>query len=377
MRDRLMKYLACPLCRSEFELDIFERTPAEDGGIETGLLHCSARHFFPITRGIPRLLPDALVEWEPSFAPFRAQLEKILDPMELSSSRRHSRNIDYDRRSKENFTLEWQSWNLADGTWDMTPVQQLELFFLNPLASIGAKGLISQKSLVVDAGCGPGMPSLEYARLGMEVIALDLSGGLEHGDRIRRSQSQEVKERLHFVQGDLMRPPLKFGIADIVSSLGVISSTPDTKQSFDSIARFVRPEGVLSVWVYGYERFVTPLVESIRRLTTRVPPSLFAKFATVCAPLFQGFCWGVNKVGLRTYGRAYQRSRHAARTAVMDIFGAPYCHWHTVDELNRWFRQHGFTHTAEVARSRRGFGVIGIRRQRQASVVGRNEVQIA
>ena len=54
-------------------------------------------------------------------------------------------------------------------------------------------------------------------------------------------------------------------------------------------------------------------------------------------------------------------SRRAAEIALMDILGAPYCHWHTYRELEAWFRALGFSRTAKVAVSRRGFGAIGLR----------------
>jgi SAM-dependent methyltransferase len=358
MYERLRSFLLCPLCRKDLQIRIFDRRSGSLDEIETGLLQCPSRHFFPIAGGIPRLLPDAMAEWESSFRPYRTQFDRLFSRGELTAFQRDAASVAYDRRTRDNFTLEWQAWEAADGTWGMTPEEQVRVFFLGPLETISAGELVSGGRVIVDAGCGAGMPSIEYARLGLEVIALDLSRGLEHGERARRNQTAQVQARLHFVQGDLMKPPLRTGLADIILSLGVLHHTPNTKSAFDAIVPVLKPSGVLSVWLYAYEPVVTPVVESIRAVTTAVPPRVFALMATVAAPLFRSFCWTANRLRLRTYPRWSSR---AAKLALMDIFGATYAHWHRFDEVEGWFRQFDFDRTAEVARSRRGFGVIGMR----------------
>lgn len=356
MHERAMEFLACPRCHGDLQLHAFSSNAA--GEIETGLLQCDQRHSFPITLGIPRMLPDSLAEHEEALAAHGSKLDTILSPQERRDLKHEAARVRYDRRTKANFTYEWESWERTDGTWGMSQEGQVDGYFVRPMKAIGAESLIRPGSVIFDAGCGPGMPSLGYARLGLEVIALDLSTGLEHGERIRRSEPPSVRNRVHFIQGDLLNPPLKWGIADIVSSLGVISSTPSTKAGFDSIARVLKPDGVFSVWVYSYERGVTEIVESLRAVTTRVPPGLFARVATAAAPAFVAFTWLANKTGIRQYGRM---SRKAARIALLDIFGAPYCHHHRFEEVEGWFREHGFADATKVAVSRRGFGAIGAR----------------
>ena len=170
--------------------------------------------------------------------------------------------------------------------------------------------------------------------------------------------ASEARARVHFIQGDLLNVPFKRGVVDLVSSLGVISSTPSTKAGFDSIANVLKPDGVQSVWVYSYETGVTEVVESIRAVTTRLPSTVFNNFAKAMSPVFVGFCWLTNATGIRQYNKMSVKSAHIA---LMDIFGAPYCHHHTFEEVEGWFKEHGFAETRRVAISRRGFGVIGRR----------------
>ena len=45
--------------------------------------------------------------------------------------------------------------------------------------------------------------------------------------------------------------------------------------------------------------------------------------------------------------------------AVHDIFGAPYAHYHSFDEVSDWFKSAGITEVWACNDSRRGFGVCG------------------
>ncbi len=57
---RLVELLRCPQCRSRVELKASVATSSGGDEIETGLLRCEQGHWFPVVRGIPRMLPDAL-----------------------------------------------------------------------------------------------------------------------------------------------------------------------------------------------------------------------------------------------------------------------------------------------------------------------------
>jgi uncharacterized protein YbaR (Trm112 family) len=356
MRERLMEFLVCPRCRGGLALHPLASGDGQPEEVETGLLLCGESHGYPIVGGIPRMLPDSIAEYRHVLEDYRSRVDEVLPDVE--TMRQVGRQVEYDRRTKSNFSLEWQTFKSSDGTWTMTPRDQVEAYFLDPLRALGATDLVQDGALVFDAGCGPGLPSLGYAELGLEVLALDLSTGLEHGEGLRRERPNEIRKRVHFIQGDLFHPPFRFGIADAVSSQGVISSTPSTRAGFDSIARVLKADGVLSVWVYSHERGVTEVVDALRLITTRIPSPIFAGIAAAAAPAFQAFCLLTTKTGIRPYGRL---SRGAARIALMDIFGAPFVHTHDFDEVDEWFREQGFERTVKVAVSRRGFGAIGVR----------------
>lgn len=355
MYRRLLTFLRCPNCAGTLELEALSpRTNDPDAEIADGLLHCAQEHWFPVARGIPRMLPDALEEHWPLIADH-------LGTPDLESLRsRVSRNFDtdgwrYDRRTRDNFSLEWAQHDTDGRTWGMELDDRVRWFFVEPLR-IPPDEL--EGKVVLDAGCGNGSQSVAYTELGVEVIALDLSSGLEHGQAFRSCRPNARPDRVHFVQGDLRSPPLAPGIADIIHSAGVLHHLPDTQDAFRRLCPLLAPGGIFFVWLYGYEPVVTPVVNGIRTVTTRIPPKAFARVAEVMAPPFQLFCWGVDRLGVRHYPRV---SRREAALALMDIFGAPYAHYHTFEEVAGWYKREGFDAVWPCCADRRGFGVCGRR----------------
>lgn len=357
MYKRLLDFLRCPDCGLALELDTFATTDSDLGSeISEGLLHCAQDHWFPVVRGIPRMLPDALGEhWAALKSSLPSEGVSPAVRAVLDGARPGIQPADYDHRTRENFSHEWEYFDVGDRTWGMELDARVREFFVEPLRIPvdELKGLV-----VLDAGCGNGSQSVAYTELGMEVIAVDISSGVEHGQAFRAHRPGAAPDQVHFVQGDLMAPPLAPECVDVIHSAGVLHHTPDTARTFRRLCSVLRRSGTFYVWVYAYEPVVTPIVNGIRSVTRRVPADTFARLARVLAPAFQAFCFTVDKLGIRSYARL---SRREAALALMDIFGAPHAHYHSVPEVTEWFREEGFDEMWECNRSRRGFGVCGRR----------------
>ena len=327
MYERLLQYLVCPSCAASLQLEASDEDSA-GGEVVEGLLRCDGGgHTYPIVRGIPRLLPDS-------------------DGGDAQS---------YDRRTGDSFSNEWEHHEVGDRTWGIDLDVRVDTFFVQ---SIGIPKEELAGKVMVDAGCGNGSQSVAYTAFGIEVIAIDLSSGLEHGYAFRHRYPGARPELVHFVQADLQHPPVRPGSVDLVHSAGVLHHTPDTERTFRRLTPLVRDEGTFYIWVYKHERFVTPLVNAIRALTTRLSPRRFARLAKVAAEPFRLFCILVDRLGVRSYPRL---SRREAALAVTDIFGAPYAHYHSFEEVDGWLKSEGFDETWPVNESRRGFGVCGRR----------------
>jgi SAM-dependent methyltransferase len=362
VRPRLLDLLRCPDCGATLELEPLGPPPADDE-VSEGLLHCDRSHWFPVVGGIPRMLPDALADHWDRLAP-HAEVSSSTAVREMVERRgRTAPARAYDERTKSNFSLEWEHHQVGDKTWGIELHDRVRGFFLEPIR-IPVEALDGM--VMLDAGCGNGSQSVAYTQFGVEVVALDLSSGLEHGQAYRHVYEGARPDLVHFVQGDLQSPPLAPGTFDLIHSTGVLHHTPDTQATFRRLCPLLKPDATFYVWLYSYEPVVTPIVNTLRAVTTRIPPPAFARLAGRMAGAFQLFCTAADRLGVRSYPKMTKRE---AALALMDIFGAPYAHYHSFPEVEGWFRSEGFDEVWECNRSRRGFGA-GARRGAPAADPG-------
>jgi SAM-dependent methyltransferase/uncharacterized protein YbaR (Trm112 family) len=353
MYYRLLDFLRCPTCGEQFEIvPLAPTTGGADTEIDAAVLICGSKHFFPVVRGIPRMLPDSLANHWDSIA----RLIPTPPPAAIAAlveGQRSGSGSDYDKRTQANFSAEWDNHDLGGKTWGMALDDRVQWFFIDSLRVPPEE---FRGKVMIDAGCGNGSQSVAYTRLGLEVIAVDVSSGLEHGHAFRTLLPGADKSKVHFVQGDLQRPPLARASVDLIHSAGVLHHTPDTLRTFRALRPLLKPSGTFYVWLYKYEPVVTPLVNSLRVITTRIPASMFARISQLMAVPFIGFCRAVSALGLRAYPAM---NRREAALALMDIFGAPYAHYHSYSEVERWYREAGFAEIWGANDGRRGFGVVG------------------
>jgi 2-polyprenyl-3-methyl-5-hydroxy-6-metoxy-1,4-benzoquinol methylase len=104
---------------------------------------------------------------------------------------------------------------------------------------------------VLEIGCGIGTDTINFARAGAEVAAVELSGkSLEIAEQ--RARVYGLEDRVHFYQGngeelDSFLPRERF---DLVYSFGVIHHTPHPERVLRQIRDFVAPGGTVKIMVY-------------------------------------------------------------------------------------------------------------------------------
>jgi SAM-dependent methyltransferase len=176
---------------------------------------------------------------------------------------------------------------------------------------------------ILEVGCGTGqMTNFLGMGWGRTAIGADLcmnSLRLAKGFRDRF-----VINNAHFVQINLFRPPFAPGSFDVVISNGVLHHTGDCAGGFRSIARLVKPGGVLAVGLYNW----------LGRL-----PTLWLR------ALIERFGRGAAVIDHRLRGKG-----EAARQEAwyMDQYRHPHETRHSMDELMGWFHQAGFDITASL-----------------------------
>jgi uncharacterized protein YbaR (Trm112 family)/ubiquinone/menaquinone biosynthesis C-methylase UbiE len=225
MKQRLMDFIVCPVCRGSLTL----RAGTRDGEeIMDGDLTCQGcSRKYPILRGVPRLLPDSFSKEQ--------------------------------RDTADAFGYEWTHFTEMEDTY--------EAEFLDWIAPIG-KDFFKGK-VILDGGCGKGRHTALSAAFGaQEVIGVDISDAVEAAfPNTRRFPNA------HVVQGDIYNLPVR-PVFQYAYSIGVLHHLPDPKAGFLSVVGRLAPGGRMSAWVYGEEGnwWITHLVTPFREaVTSRVP----------------------------------------------------------------------------------------------------------
>lgn len=134
---------------------------------------------------------------------------------------------------------------------------------------------------VLDAGAGAGRFADVVARLGGEVVAVDLSQAVE-------AAWQNIGRRpgVHVVQADIFALPLRENSFDLAYSIGVLHHTPDFFAAFANVANMVRPGGGLAVYAYPDYTVGRRFSDLYRRVATRLPAGLMWLLASAAVPLY-------------------------------------------------------------------------------------------
>ena len=211
MRLNLLDVVCCPLCRNRLEVSAAVRRDAEE--LLEGTLRCSGcGHVFPIVDGVPDLLPGT-----------------------------------HHTGTASAFSFQWQ---LAFRRWFETgTLYGYDVSRLVDWVFTNCFSTVKQGDWLLDAGCGRGDKTIEIARRypQAQVIGLDLTDTL-HLSR----KAAATLGNVHFVRGDLMKPPIRDGAVAKAMSWGVLHHTPDTSHAFRSLARTIGPSGELAVWLYPH-----------------------------------------------------------------------------------------------------------------------------
>lgn len=299
MRERLLEFIACRTCGSDFDLRVDARDP--DGEIMTGALACAkCKTDWPILRGVPRFIGDVRTEDD---------LRKVY---------------------ADSFGHQWTTYN-----W-LRDEDEFEFYQITDLDPSDLAG-----KTVFDAGCGGGRVARHLAPRVKELFALDFSIAVDKAFELCRGYGNA-----HFIQCDVNTHPFKPAMFDFVHSHGVLHHTPDTKRSFDNLPRLVKPGGLFYVAVF--RKAALPLRVSDgawRSVMNKLPIPMMDKVCGAMAYLkyvpapvfFKRFFWF-----------SLQATHEIRKCCLYDWYAPQYHHEHTVEEVQGWFREAGFPEPAYI-----------------------------
>src|SRR5690349_7753797 len=103
---------------------------------------------------------------------------------------------------------------------------------------------------VLEVGCGIGTDSINFARAGAELTAVDLSGESLKVAR-QRAEVMGVADRIEFVQANAEElTSAVSGAYDLIYSFGVIHHTPHPDRALAEMRSLAAPGGTLKLMVY-------------------------------------------------------------------------------------------------------------------------------
>lgn len=318
MRPELGRLLACARCGGNFAIEGEEA----GGELHEGILRCeSCDAVVCVTAGIPRAA---------GASPAHTDVAEV-------------------------FSSQWSAYERGEfGLETLYGPNDASLWksFLDStgISEQGVAGLT-----VLDAGCGPARIGRLVAQHGARtVVALDLTDVVDFVNADARDLIN-----LHTLQADLSAAPLRSAF-DLVWSMGVIHHTSDAAEAFRALTRYVRPGGLLFVWVYPRDlspfhvaNLLPRIHAPLRRLGLWRRPRLrirnlakFLSYPTVALHLLYRAARSLP--GLRPRDPIDRENiqpvtRQAFYLLWNDLLLPPYTSLHREREVVGWFQDAGFT----------------------------------
>lgn len=124
------------------------------------------------------------------------------------------------------------------------------------------KEFLSNKSIIIDAGCGLGYKSFWLSQLAPHalVIGIDLSDSVIHASRNYSGVSN-----LFFLQKDIAATNIKENQVDFLLCDQVLQHTENPEKTFQHLVTIIKPSGVFACYVYAKKALPRELLDEYFR----------------------------------------------------------------------------------------------------------------
>jgi SAM-dependent methyltransferase/uncharacterized protein YbaR (Trm112 family) len=338
VRSWLLDHVVCPACGGALQWSEFERDGAH---LMEGVLRCAGCGlWYPVTRGVPRLVPPGL-RAQPT-GEFQRRFARELQTAGIETPTAPAAGDDLSAikaHTQQNFGFEWTAYarhGWDDPQYNITTEEAVFRFksLFDPSELAGG--------LVLDAGCGNGRYSYWAARYGGRAIGVDLTQAVDAAFQNTRDLASVA-----IVQGDLFQLPFRPALFDRAFSIGVLMHTGDARRAFLSICHHLRPGGSFTAHVYGVGNPVYEWMD--RRLRERTTRLSIPELRTLTDRLYR-VARLTERLGVRTVLNCFIRLDDHPH-CIFDWYAAPVASHHTYAEVEQWFAEAGFT----VERTNRSF----------------------
>ena len=266
----LVEILICPTCGSKLEHDLFSVERKD------GIFFCDKGHWYPIDRGLPRMLVGRLRGNYSAFTKlYREKLAGkhfILDMESLD--RAESVQV------QQAFGEKWTSRDTM-GIDDSSPYKDFMRNWV--LQKYGwddeskFRQAIVNKKLILDAGTGLGREVINFAKSTENSVVV----GIEFSDcAVNALKNVSGIPNAFIMQGDILAMPFKDNSFDFIFSEGVLHHTPDPREAFHKCCNVLKDGGEIAFYVYrkkGPAREFTD--DYLRAIMQRLPAGKQWEFA--------------------------------------------------------------------------------------------------
>jgi len=287
MRFRFLEYLRCPSCLGRLELSQAqtERRPQR---AMCSLPPCEGICPFPEQTSSERNCDDCsrfeVVDGKLSCVNCDG-VYLIEDGVPgLKQQRVEADGVEVDRTASS-FGFLWKQTRISD----VPPTQRYHFSKMQEKLSP-----LPLRGLVLDAGCGEGIDLADLGRrTDVEIVGVDVSDG---GCLASANRTLDFPN-VHVVKADLSCLPFDKSIFDSTYSYGVLHHVPVPSQAVSEIARVVRLNAEVAVYVYedfgersAGLRLSLSCVNWFRRFTTRLPPKALFRLCQIMSPVVYLMC---------------------------------------------------------------------------------------
>ncbi|MAE70216.1 MAG: hypothetical protein CME06_07070 [Gemmatimonadetes bacterium] len=247
MRKPLLDLLACPSCKTALAPNAPTLAPGED--LREGELPCPCGKVYPILDGVPSMIPS------------REQQKGTEGIGEGRSG--------IDPRTPESFGLQWRTYDYGDATW----FKDLDLRVREIPAILDIDPAEIEGKLLLDAGCGHGALTAAATRLGCETIGLDMSSAIFGAEKRRTELPEREASRVHYVHGNILKPPFAPASFPLIMSIGVLHHTPAPELGLRELVRRLDPGGKIYVQLYRTREPWIGIPNATIQFTAATPPA--------------------------------------------------------------------------------------------------------
>lgn len=175
------------------------------------------------------------------------------------------------QQTKEIFSDKWEQVGQMESQEKLHQSQRdwfLELYGFESEPALA--DYLSDKSVILDSGCGLGFKAAWFARLAPHSIVI----GIDISEAVNIAATVHVDlQNLFFFQGDIAKTGLKDESIDFVVCDQVIMHTENPEETFHHLAAITKKGGAFACYVYSKKALPRELVDDYFRLQTHEIPA--------------------------------------------------------------------------------------------------------